>query len=491
MKKILLLLPLFVFLTSCDKDFEEINTNPTTANDIEPKLLFSTALLQGSGNPWQNEGAVLAYASCFVQHIASLSFAWQGDKYLYDGFHNDVFFNDAYVSEVKTLVDLIDKVKDDPEQINLHAAARIWKVLVFHRLTDLYGDLPYALAGRGFLDGNFQPEYDSQQEIYMAMLSELEAATTALDGSQNFIDGADFIYQGDIEKWRRFGNTLMLRLAMRIRNADPASAEAWAKKAIAAGVMQVLDDSALLPHSDGDILVQNGIGYVFANEDNGRLAKTFVDWMKDKNDPRLNLLSYVASGTEPKGLPNGLDENMLIAQTGDADLEAYSRVNPIFVQRGTPTMFQGYAEAEFMLAEAALLNWHSGDAATHYENGVRAAMQQLAMFDGSAVIADSEIDAYIADNPLPDGTTEEAIESINTQYWAATFLNGLEAYANWRRSGYPNLVPSNFPGNPTGGTIPLRLRYPQQEYSVNEVNVKIAVDRQGEDLLTTGVWWDK
>lgn len=490
MKKLLILLPI-IFLAACDKDFEEINTNPTAVNDIDPKFMFTTSLLQGCGNPWQNEGAVLAYASCFVQHIASVEFNWQGDKYLYDPFHNDVMFLDAYIEEVKTLVDLMEKVKDDPAQTNLYAAARIWKAVVFHRITDLYGDVPYSQAGLGFLEGDFFPAYDSQEDIYFDLLAELETACTTLDAAQPFIGEADLIYHGDVEKWRRFGYTIMLRLGLRLVKVDEAAAENWVRKAITGGVMQSLDDSALVPHSDGDLLVQNGIGYVFAINQDGYLAKTFVDWMAERNDPRLHLLSNVAAGTEPKGLPHGIDRNMLIAETGSDDLTVYSQVNWPFVQRYTPTMIQGYAEAEFMLAEAGVRGWTDTDETGHYEAGVWAAMQQLALFDGSAVVDEGAIENYLLENPFAPANENEALETINSQYWAATFLNGLEAFANWRRSGYPELTPASFPGNVSNGTVPRRLRYPQKEFSVNEANIQAAINRQGPDDFTTRVWWDK
>ncbi|MBK8566578.1 MAG: SusD/RagB family nutrient-binding outer membrane lipoprotein [Saprospiraceae bacterium] len=491
MKKAIFFLTIISFLTACDKDFEEMNTNPTAANDIEAKLLFSTALLQGAGDPYQSEGPIMAYTACFVQHIAAVTFNWEGDKYFYNAFHNDVMFNGGYKQEVKSLVAVLDKVKDDPAQSNLYAAARIWEAVVFQRLTDLYGDVPHSEAGRGFIDSNFKPVYDRQQDIYLDLLAGLEAATTALDASKPFIGDADFIFHGDVEKWRRFGNTMMLRLALRLVKADPAAAEAWAKKAIAGGVMQALDDSALVPHSEGDILVQNGIGYFMAVEDNGRLCKTFVNWMKAANDPRLPVLSFVATGGEPKGLPNGLDLGMLTDLTGDTTVESYSRINPALVQRWTPTMMQCYAEAELMLAEAAVRGWSNDDPAVHYQNGVRAAMQQLALFDASAGISDTDIDSYLAAHPFAPANTEAALEHISTQYWAATFLNELEAFANWRRSGYPVLTPSNFPGNATGGVIPRRLKYPQAEFSVNGENINAAIARQGTDDFLTRVWWDK
>lgn len=490
-KYIPLLLFIVLFNTSCDKDFAEINTNPTAATDIDPTLLFSTNLLQGTANPFQTEGAMLAYASCFIQHFSTLQFNWQGDKYFYDPFHNDVMFKDAYRSEVKTIVDIIDKTKDNPAHHNLYAAARIWKVLIFHRLTDLYGDIPYFEAGKGFLEGNFKPAYDAQEVIYRDMLAELEVATKSLDSNQPFIGAADFIYNGDIEKWRKFGNTLMLRLALRLTKVDVAAAESWAKKAIAGGVMTDLSESTIINQSDGDILLQNGIGYVFANEDNQRLSEVFVNWMNENNDPRLPILSFVATGGEPKGLPHGTDDNLLTEAIGEYDIESYSRLNPAFSQRNNPVMFLSYAEAELMQAEVALRGWIDSDAVQHYEQGVMAAAQHLSLLAPEAQLMEMDITAYIDGLAFSITDTERAMEMIHTQYWAATFLNELEAYANWRRTGYPALQPANFPGNITNGVTPRRLRYPQKEYAVNAENLDAAIARQGKDAFVTRVWWDK
>jgi hypothetical protein len=182
---------------------------------------------------------------------------------------------------------------------------------------------------------------------------------------------------------------------------------------------------------------------------------------------------------------------MLKDATGELNADAYSRIDSVFVQRSTPIIFQGYAEVELMLTEAAVRGWIADDPAPHYKKGVTAAMQQLALLDASAVIPDAEIEAYLAENPYQPASTDAALELIHTQYWAATFLNWLETYANWRRTGYPVLTPANFPGNPTGGVIPRRLRYPLKEYSVNSENINEAVERQGADDFLTRVWWDR
>ncbi len=490
MKKLILLIPLLFLYFSCDKDFEEINTNPNAATDIAPELLFSTSLLQASGNSNQSEGADLLNVSCYVQHIATTAFNWQGDKYLFSPFNNDVLFSDAFRNEVKSIVAMLDKAKDDPDKTNLYAIGRIWKVYIFHRLTDMYGDIPYTEAGRGYLDGILDPVYDKQEDIYKHMLSELEDATKAIDVNKPFNWEPDFVYYGDVEKWQRFGHSLMLRLAMRMVKVDAALAESWAKKAFDLGLMTSTDDSAFIGHAWEDGVAQNGLAKTFETDDNARLSKAFVDYLKETNDPRLYIFGSIADTLEHKGMPNGWDDGMLFDSTGLTDMETFSRVNIDMVQRWSPTLFLGYAESELLLAEAIVRNWVSGDATEHYENGVRAAMQQLVIFNEWFIIDDSAIDNYLTNNPFNPADDEAAFEMINSQYWVATFLNELESFANWRRSGYPVLTPSNYPGNDTGGLIPRRFRYPQEEYSVNIENLNEAVSRQGADLLTTRVWWD-
>ena len=163
------------------------------------------------------------------------------------------------------------------------------------------------------------------------------------------------------------------------------------------------------------------------------------------------------------------------------------RPNPFIQGEDDPMFFMTYAEVELLKAEAAVRGWHSGDAATHYANGVRAAMQYLVMYDANAAIAEADIDAYLAANPYDAGN---AMEQINEQIWAATLLNEYEGYANWRRTGYPALTPVNFSGNVTGGTIPRRLRYREAEAVANPDNYNAAVSKQGPDEFTTRIWWD-
>ncbi|MEM6342996.1 MAG: SusD/RagB family nutrient-binding outer membrane lipoprotein [Bacteroidota bacterium] len=475
-------------MSSCDQGFAELNTNPNAINELDYNYLLSYAQLQTSGERYENWRAILIYSSTMVQHLAALPNYWSGDKYLYNQGYSASLWERAYRNYIKEITDILDKTNGDPEYANLYQITRIWRVAAFHRITDLYGDIPYSEAGKGFIEGIFNPVYDSQEDIYRDMLKELDEAANALGAGADEVPG-DLIYDGDFALWKKYAYSLMLRLAMRCSEVDPALAQEYVGKATTGGVMTSISESALVKHQDGPSGInRNGVGEVFNADDNQRLSATFVDWMDGKGDPRLNVLGVVASGGAQKGLPNGFTTTTLETYPGGTDLETYSRVNRQIALLESPMMFQSYAEVELLLAEAVERGWASGDAATHYENGVRAAMKQWGeLYDASLAIDDADIDTYLANNPYD---AANAMEQIGEQYWAATFWNEYEAYANYRRTGYPDLVPVDFPGNEANSQIPRRLRYPAAEYGVNEVNINAANARQGVDEFTTKVWWD-
>ena len=218
------------------------------------------------------------------------------------------------------------------------------------------------------------------------------------------------------------------------------------------------------------------------------MSKTFVDWLKD--DPRLPILAARRSDGSTKiadliGMPNG--------STGAtvSDTSIYAEPNrSVITKRDVPMVLQTYAEVRFMLAEMAVRGWNVvGDAKTHYEAGVKAAMQMLSgIYPDAAAISDAEVATYLAAKPYD---ASKGWEMISEQYWAATLLNEYEAFSNWRRTGFPTLVPTNDPGNVTGGTIPRRLIYPTGEGSTNAENYNAAIARQGPNDFKTRVWWDK
>ncbi len=327
------------------------------------------------------------------------------------------------------------------------------------------------------------------------ILFELETAASTLSISQPSPGMQDLIYKGDIEKWRKFAYSLMLRMGMKLTKVDPEMAQTWVSKAITGGVMESDDDTNYIQHTDGpESINMNGVGEFlgwdgsnFIGEDNQRLSSSLVDMLAATNDPRLDVLSWVKSGGPHKGLPNGFNAATIQSYPGVSDLETYSRINPLLVLRSSPMIFQTYAEVEFLLAEAVERGWHTGSAATHYTKGLKAAMKLYTLYDASLVIPEEGVEVYLNANPYMSAQWQRI---IGEQVWIVTFLNEFEAYANWRRTGYPALVPVDYPGNDSNGTIPRRLRYPEDEVALNGDAYRAAIDRQGPDEFTTRIWWD-
>jgi hypothetical protein len=487
-----------LILTSCDfdKGFEEMNVDPTQAAQLDVNNKLASVFLKTSGGRYENWRASFIYSSQIVQHMSSTATYWSGNFYTRNEGYATSLFDEAYPQQVKEIEDIIFQLTNDGVSGDQMGIARIWRAFIFHRITDIYGDVPYSEAGKGYIDGTLKPKYDAQQDIYMDMLNELEAGLSQL-GSSSSLGNSDLIFQGDMTKWKKFGNSLMLRLAMRLSKADPASAQAWATKAIAGGVMTSNADIVYIQHTQGpEGINKNGHGEVFMADGNPRLSKTFVDFLQ--NDPRLPILGSRRSdkSTNPAnliGMPNGLTAGALEAKYGTKS-DVYAEPNrAVITGEDAPMVFQTYAEVEFMIAEAIIKGWTSGDAKVHYEAGVKGAMQMLSMlYPNAAAVTDAEVATYLSAKPYD---SSKGLQMIGEQYWAATFFNEYEAFANWRRTGFPVLQPFGgeavYSGNVTNGTIPRRLIYPGSESSTNADNFAAAIARQGANEFTTRVWWDK
>ncbi len=497
-------------LSSCDKGFEELNTNPDASPVVQPGYMFTKAQIDVFSNAYYSTAVLAAGGS--MQHFATYKdVPGIGDKYYFQqGSYPYDYFQNAYPTAVVEISEVIRALQGDAAQVNLLSVARIWRAYTMHRITDLYGDIPYSDAGKGYTENLLNPKYDTQQSIYLDMLKELEEAAAAFDATKANMGTADLIYSGDVTKWKKFAYSLMLRLGMRLSKVDATTAQTWVKKAIAGGVITTDADVARINYlSAGQNFNWNpyaaalrGADYSTTsfgqnNTEGGKFSKTFIDFLKTTNDPRLSVLSVVwkASGSTyvtdsspsvQKGMQNGL-----LAKP--ADFGTYSEPNPnILLKYDTPVIVLSAAETNLLLAEAAVRGWHTGNAATAYASGVTSAMKNWTLFGAAGVIADASISSYLTANAFPaSGTTEAKLEAINNQLWVSLFPDEQEVWANFRRSGYPKLVPVNVPGNATGGTIPRRLLYPPTEESVNNEQFNSAIQRQGRNELTTRIWWDK
>jgi hypothetical protein len=511
-RKIAFLLIIIGSLVACTKDFEEVNIDPNAPATVPLDYLLGQAQLQlagSAGDPgYATWRANLIYALPAVQQFSSLSTFYAGDKYLYQADLSEAYFNTQYPATIKNLVDMITQAQEDPEMVNILSISRILKALQMSLITDLYGDVPYSEAGQGYLSQNFTPVYDAQKDIYADMLKELEEAGAAFNPNVYIPITSDFVYGGNLDSWKKFANSLMLRLAMRMQKVDESAASSWAKKALDGGVMTNVGETfAIKYYNDAGTFSINSNSYNLGpwpsndrrNEiDKGSIqwSKTLIDLMKARNDPRIPVISILKSGDNSaaaqKGLPNGFDAGTLEAATGEKGADNYSRPNPILYHSKDPYILLPYAEVELMKAEAIERGWYSGSAADAYKAGQAAAIKQLEVNVGAPVMSDASISAYQTANPYPGGSLADKMLQIHNEMFilSASTLNGFEGWADWRRTGYPVLTPTNYSGNATGGTVMRRLRYPGGEAGVNP-NYKDAVARQGADDFKTRVWWDK
>ncbi|WP_207514494.1 SusD/RagB family nutrient-binding outer membrane lipoprotein [Longitalea luteola] len=538
MKKISLYISLvaFALATGCTKDFESINTDPTQS---APANFNSDYFLTGSQWNYINgitgyNGAIL-FQSGWAQILSSTSsgaasYYSNMDKYVPSGNTNDYAGRgfDLMYKSARLSQEIIKNYGDDEDKVNVVSAATVMKVLAMHYATDLYGDIPYSQAFQAATNVT-QPAYDKQQDVYNSLLTDLDAALTMFDASKPEPAADLFPYAGDVAKWKKFGYSLMLRIAMRLVKADPAKAQQYAEKAAAGGTLSAVSEDAWIK---GD----NPAGYRSENSRalitpadfySVRWSKTLIDFLKSTNDPRLSAIAEVP--------PPGLSGNNDVTKTGDnaaanqlgqphgydlnggptdirnapgypggtgtggdfTPIGKYSRPRlVVYTDLNSPQFVLTYAESELLLAEAKVRGWNVGaiTAAQHYANGVSAGIQSVGTFHSSAVIPAATADAYATANPLNTSSMAASLKQINEQYWATTgiLFNFVEAWNNWRRSGYPMLTPVNYPGNFSGGAIPRRQLYPTTEPTANPENYRVGVSNlSAGDNWNSKMWWDK
>jgi len=498
MKKILLVFAALFLLSACDKGFDEMNVDPTKPSELSPSDKFTFVQLYTEGE-WY--GSYLFYNVIqLMPNVQQINITSYHPIFTYkEGKNTHFFFEAQYGNSIKMLVDLEQQLKNsssNSKDVDL-AILDIQKVLTFSRLTDVFGDIPYSEAGLGAIEGIRQPKYDTQEFIYNDMLQKLEDAVNTLNnGGSSSFGSADIMYGGDTGKWIKFGNSLMLRLAMRLVKKDDAKAQLWATKAITGGVMTSNNDIAYLQMEDnandqGPNVNQLTKCFSSRNENQVKISKPFFDFLNDHQDPRVPVLCSTVDGNTDPILQSGQDINDFVRGPN------HSKPNiNIFGGSGTiiydaPFFFQTYAEVEFMLAEAGYRWGIAGGTAevgNHYNAGVTAAMQYLSMYGHGIDVPQNEIDAYLNTNPFD---MNNALQMINEQYWVATFGNGIESFSNWRRSGYPQLTPLDVSTTLTGGVIPRRFVYPGSEKLNNFTELQKAIDRlTNGDHNTSRVWWD-
>ncbi|MBN9299223.1 MAG: SusD/RagB family nutrient-binding outer membrane lipoprotein [Filimonas sp.] len=479
---------------SCSKGFEDINTSvdfvsvpnldyelPYAELTMLDKNYYTHAYYAGPYSGHINTNVSFPSATAYKETEMSEHFVW------------------VYKNPLKSVADIIAQAKNDPGKVNYLSMARIIRVYLFQSLTDTYGDIPYFEASKGYTDQMLTPNYDPQQKIYEDMFKELKEATDALSNSKQPAVTADIVYKGDISKWKKFGYSLMLRLGMRISKVDPANAKKWIDAAIAGGLMTSKADNFVVAYTTqlaGTGTTSNGVPHIFISSSyitTYRLTSSFVDSLKNRNDPRtpvfcmrekLPLTSYQEGDHTPANQRGRQQWDNLTPR----DSCSVSNIKTLG-RYDAPYIHLSHAQVQFQLAECAEKGIISGDAKTFYEAGVRSAMDELSVFGPDGVISVAQQNAYLAANPY---VPADGLKMIATQYWLETHYNWYETWANMRRTGYPDLyskLDMSLSAN-LGAQLPRRLYYPRAEYAANP-HINDAVQRQGPDLTSTRLWWDK
>ncbi len=473
---------LFIFLftlNSCTQDFEEINTNTNTPVLVQPSLLLRQVIYD-YGEQMSYEG--FTAGNLLGQYTTALDFN------LFDR-HNlkspqlggnpwPIFYQNLRDNEIILKLSLTNEtfaVYEGP--------SRILKAYMAGALTDLFGDVPYSEAFRG-QETTVTAKYDAQEDIYLSndgILDNLNQGIAAIEAySGNIALEGDILYNGDLEGWVRFANSLkikyLMRIATKIEVADQLQAIVSEGRFINAN-----NQNAIFNFTDGEPnnfrLARLRIG----DFNNFVQSETIEDILKELNDPRIATLfrpfSNSDTGTEFNGLLNGID-----ATQNAATLADYSLAGSIFRENtgALDANFMTSMETHLLLAEAAEKNLISDDAQTLYETGVRHAFEYWQVELPADYLTTTAAYASAGANP---------IEQIITQKWIANMINGYEGWIEYRRTGFPQL--RTISASLNNDLIPVRMPYPAEEEALNSTNYTAAAENTDGNSINKRVWWDE
>jgi hypothetical protein len=536
--KLFIVLLIAVNFSSCTEEFDEINTNPkalTLANlntatygFVFKKSVMGPSYLQSAGNGMQLIHSL--YFDIYANYWATTTPNFLSDRYVMVGSWLNGAFNSFYANEAAQLKYTEDFARQEKLTGEL-AMTKIWKVWCYHRYTDALGPIPYSKYG------NMEKTvpYDKQQDIYTAFFQELDSAENilkGLSGKSGPLANYDMIYGGDFAKWRKFGNSLHLRLGMRIKYADAAKSKTECEKAVANGIIAVNADNGWITTSSD---FQNPYNIISPWAEY-RMSADMESILKGYLDRRV--ASYFKAAKTPdntddpagvvfpyEGVRNGQTKNDRSAvkfdELGSDHAQPYTVVGAAGPKWFVMRAFEGY----LLRAEGVLENWNMGGGTVQslYEDGIKMSLAENGYGDVnlsgdpyttstlvpmSPGIDKNTVIPQVAPAPastiqiafLTGGTKEQQLEQIITQKWIGLLPDSQEAYAERRRTGYPKLyirLESENTDVPNT-SLPVRLAYWTAEYTNNKAEVEKAITLlNGEsktpagDKPTTKLWWDK
>jgi hypothetical protein len=519
MKNILaysLVFALGISFFSCKKDFNEVNTDPigkktTTANQLLAPALVNVL----TANMLRNRN----FNNELMQVTVDIGDT-EGKVFRYDLRRNlsDYTWNIWY-PELTNIKDIY-KIASQPATLNksYQGISLITEAWIFQLLTDVYGNVPYFEASKGN-EGILEPAFDNQKDIYLDLFKKLEQANKLLSENTPIISTGDPVYNGDVAKWRRFGNSLYLRMLMRISAKSEVNIQVIAK------IKEMVD----INPSNYPIMQNNThTAKILWNGTNSSTAvysspfminvrpvdfrspaicAFFIDNLWKWSDPRIlttygknniNRLGISPGSIGFTGVPSGYDIGSSILKQAHF-YSAATTNNPTTLQTDPFTgIIMNVAEVDFILAEAAAKGWINGSGELYYYKGISDAINywlpSVFVNPGDPnLISYAQAADIDWDNNLPlNNTTPGALskmEIIHLQKYYALFLIDFQQWIEYRRTGHPFLPKGT--GLANGGKMPSRLNYPLLSQSTNPINYKNAVATQGVDDFNTLVWWQK
>ncbi len=475
LKNICVVVMLTTLSLACTKDFEEVNTDPNKIEKISPGTLLNPIIYEVSSFNTLR-------ADAFTFDIMQVAIPFPS---VAGGVHRYDVSESAGNSTWNTYYRWINNVKEmraasvAAEDPNYEAISLTLNAWLYSLLSDSFGDVPMTEAVRGD-EGIYQPAFNTQQEIYTTILADLEKANTLYNTARTMIYGTDILYNNNIANWRKFTNSLRLRLLLRV--SKRTEMDAFTK--MAAIINNPTANPVFTSNADAAILKITGVvpnvspwGRAIDFTTFRATAGFFIDNLNDFADPRLaklNTLARTADGKTTigyKGIPSGY--------SGPESQFQYlpSNFNVALATAPMTCVIMTYAEVELIKAELAQKGKLTGSAATFYQNGVKASVEQW----GGVLPAN-----YFTN---PKAAYDGTLERIMLQKYYALFFNDYQQWFEYRRTGFP-VLPKGA-GLLNNGIMPVRFKYPTTVVTNNNENYKKAVTSMGGDDINTKVWWEK
>jgi len=462
-------------VTSCKK-FGDTNVNPYATTTPVTQNLLTGALrsIPNVTNP--------TLGALYAQHISDVQYT-DGGRFI----DINVAYTDFYRGPLLALQKIIEfntdpatapTVVDGGSNANQIAVARILKAYYFFHITNRWGDVPYSEA---LLQGaNLTPKFDKQQDIYNDLFKELKEAANQFDGGKAVV--GDILLNGDANKWKLFANSLRLIMALRLSKADPAKGKAEFLDAKNAGVITTNANNVQYKHL-AETANQSAWYARYLTRFDFAISKPFLDYLQSVNDPRIPVYADKPQDGNANyvGMPYGLPVTTGIPNNSVSFIGSNLR------KQDSPENVLVASHVLFSLAEGEKLGWNAANtpndatAEQYYLDGIKASLEQYGVGAGyAAFVAQPEI-AY---------TPADAIKKISYQRWVGLYLNGYEAWNEWRRTGFPTLDPGPDPLS-IDGQIPRRQGYTTLERDLNLANYQAVIASQGPDAVNTRIWIDK